>query len=217
MLKGKKYISSMLLMGVLCALVGCNGTPSSKQTDNEVDTPVVTASQNTESSKVDDNGDKTVATSGTKDESNKQNNNYQDVEDAPEVSESVQEYTELSIYCVDDDYSEKDSVMVAVPSDTEITARVITDAVVSEFQDRNIEIGIDDVTVDGGTVVVSFCSDKAPVTDVGAGIESLILDCISQSILDNLSSCKEIIFRIEGEAYESGHLMFEYDQPYLWN
>ena len=87
--------------------------------------------------------------------------------------------------------------------------------VVSAMKDEAFFIGVNDVFLQGDMVVVDFRADAAPVIDVGSSVEGTILDAIGQSILDNLSECSGVIFRIEGGPYETGHFEMGIDEVYI--
>ncbi len=204
MLKGKKVnVACLLCTTMLCALIGCKGTDGNKAAKDESSpSPVVNVTQEVEPSVENTDGSM---------------NQDSDVEqDKDEIIEDKEKTKDISVYCINDDVSDKDSVKVCVPQDEEITAELITKLVVSEFANQNLTLGVKDVSEKDGIVIVNFTGDDAPVLNVGAGIEVIILDCISQSILDNISSCDKIIFRVDGKAYESGHQCFGFDEPYLW-
>ncbi|MDD6206925.1 MAG: GerMN domain-containing protein [Clostridiales bacterium] len=134
---------------------------------------------------------------------------------ASDTNESSEE-KDLPIYSINDDSLEKEDTTATVTcEDGKVTARVVVDAVVEDFQNHSIEIGIDKVTEKGNTVYVSFQSGTAPLANVGAGVESTILDCISQSLLDNLDSCSRVVFQAEGQAYCSGHYEFGKEEAYI--
>lgn len=134
-----------------------------------------------------------------------------------EIKEALMNKKELSIYCMDDDGNGIESVSAIVDENTEIDAVVVTEAVVNEFSNHNLDIQIDKVTTDeNGSVFVSFQKDAPPVKDVEEDVECFILDCISQSILDNVETSKAVIFQIEGNAYVTEHVEFKESQAYDW-
>lgn len=134
-----------------------------------------------------------------------------------DIKEALMNKKELSIYCIDDDGSGIESVSTFVDENAEIDAVVVTEAVVNEFSDHNLDIQIDKVTTDeNGNVFVSFQKDAPPVKDVEEDVEYFILDCISQSILDNVETSKAVIFQIEGNAYVTEHIEFKESQAYDW-
>lgn len=138
-----------------------------------------------------------------------------DVTEEPSKVESIDKQS-LPIYSINDETFECEATVALLPKDTKITAKVIVDAVVASLKEHNLEVGIDSLSTEGDKVIVSLMKDKEPLLHAGAGVEATILDCISQSLLDNLEDCKKVIFRIEGKAYESGHFVFEMDEAYSW-
>ncbi len=124
---------------------------------------------------------------------------------------------ELQLYTVNVDSGEIEAETALVPADTKITPDLIVEKVVESMADRSIEVGIEKVSYEGDTVIVSFYKDKAPISDVGAGYEGAILDAIAQSLIDNdkLDKFKKVIYRAEGEAYASGHMELGIDEVYL--
>jgi hypothetical protein len=122
---------------------------------------------------------------------------------------------EISIYTMNDATFEVESTVALIPQDSEITPELIVDLVVDSLADRLVEVGIEEVIVNNDTVIVSFQSDQPPLVNVGGGIEGTILDAIAQSIVDNIDYSPKVIFRVEGEAYASGHFEFDIDEVYL--
>lgn len=126
---------------------------------------------------------------------------------------------EIDIYTINETSLELEDVKATVSYEGELTPQIIVDAVTGSFLEHGIEIGIDHVETEKDMVIVSFTGEeegKAPLCNTGSGVEGVILDAISQSLLDNIASCKEVIFRIEDRAYESGVFVFDYDQAYKW-
>lgn len=123
----------------------------------------------------------------------------------------------LPIYCINDDGSDIESVVVYLDANAEVNAVTIVDEVVGEFSNHNLTIDIDKVTEDAdGNVIVSFIKDTVPVKGVKEDVEYLILDCISQSILDDDKTSQAVIFQIEGNAYESDNITFKENEAYNW-
>lgn len=122
---------------------------------------------------------------------------------------------EISIYTMNDSTFEVESTIALVPEDSEINPELIVNLVVDSLADRLVEVGIHEVIVDNNTVIVSFLSNHPPLVNVGGGIEGTILDAIAQSLVDNITNSPKVIFRVEGEAYASGHFEFDIDEVYL--
>lgn len=121
---------------------------------------------------------------------------------------------QIQIYEMNDETLEREAISIPVPKGQEVTASFVVSTVLNTFAQRGIEIGLDKVTEKEDTVIVSFQNKKPPLTDVGSGVEETILDCISMSLLDNVKTCKNVVFQAEGKAYESGHFVFEKDEVY---
>ena len=125
---------------------------------------------------------------------------------------------EISIYTLNETTLEVEVVEALVPEESEITPDLIVDMVVDSLADRLVMVGIDEVTTKDDTVIVSFLSDVAPSANVGSGPEGTILDCLAQSLVDNLVNYPDypkVIFRLEGQAYASGHFEFGINEVYL--
>lgn len=139
-----------------------------------------------------------------------------DISATPSASAKTPSNTrELPIYTLNDDSMECEAVVAMIPDTGKITAQIIVDTVVDAIGEHGLQVGIDAVTSDKDRVIVSFKSDSAPIWNTGSGVESTILDCIAQSLLDNLEECKNVVFRVDGKAYESGHNYYEIDEPYM--
>lgn len=124
------------------------------------------------------------------------------------------ENSEVTIYTLNPDSLEKEAVTVLMV-ENELNAEVIVEHVVAAMEDSGFYIGINEIFTKEDAVIIDFKEDAAPVCGVGASVEGAILDIIGQSILDNLLDCKKIIYRIEGKAYQTGHLEFEFDEVYI--
>ena len=125
------------------------------------------------------------------------------------------EHREVTIYTLNPNTLKKEAVTVLIQVESELDAEVIVEQVVVAMEDSGFYIGINEIFTEEDTVIIDFDADSAPVCGVGASVEGAILDIIGQSILDNILDCKKIIYRIEGEAYETGHLQFEFDEVYI--
>lgn len=125
------------------------------------------------------------------------------------------ENTEITIYTLNSDSLEKEAVSVLVTLEDALTPELILEQVVEAMEDEGFYIGIHGIRIQDDGVTIDFKSDAAPVIDVGASVEGLILDILAQSILDNLPQYKKIYISIEGQPYKTGHLEFELDDVYL--
>lgn len=121
---------------------------------------------------------------------------------------------ELLIYVVNSTM-DLDTITALVPADSEITPQLILDTVVNSMADQSLFIGVESVTTQDDTVIISFYADKPPLTDVGSGLEHQILDAIAQSLTENLDDYNKIIYRVEGGPYISGHIELGIDEIYF--
>lgn len=135
----------------------------------------------------------------------------EDTGDEVEKEEEEEEIKEVPIYSINDDSLESEQTYVTMEA---VTPEAVVQAVVDSLAEHSLEVGIDSVTMEGDTVIVSFLFGKAPLTAVGSTVEETILNSIADSLLDNVDGCKKVVFRAEGEAYESGHYAFGIDEVY---
>lgn len=158
--------------------------------------------------------DKPEETPGVSTEQPTQTPEQTETPSVPETEEPQQgeEKKEISIYTINDDTLESEPVTVEV--DKALTPETVVEASVKSLEEHSLEIGIYSVSMEKDTVIVSFYKDTAPVIGVGSGVEETILNCISDSLIDNLEACKNVIFRVEDGPYESGHMVFEMDEVY---
>lgn len=227
MKKNSKYI--ILFALCLTIMSGCN-SKKAKTEPTQTPTQEVTQqpeenTQEPEATDSEQTTDKPIETQGpvsTEEAKNTDNANTNDAnatkkpenENSNTTSDSSKK--ELPIYTINDTTLETESAIAMVPADSKLTPELVVNAVVDNFKEHNLQVGIDFVKEKEDAVIVSFKSDKAPLTDVGAGVEATILDCISQTLLDTFDTCKKVIFQVEGKAYESGHLLYEIDEAYNW-
>ncbi len=156
-----------------------------------------------------------IGTSEDKDdESDKAKTN--EVQSPAPTNETVQPISniELMVYVVNGQ-GDLETRTALVSQDINITPEVVLETVVESMADNSIIVGIEDVTSEGDAIIVSFYSDKAPLSNVGSGIELGILNAIAQSLLDNLDNYNKIIYRAEGDVYSSGHMEFDIDEVYM--
>lgn len=161
---------------------------------------------------------KVTATEGDQIEKTKNPTKEQSDKEGKDSYRNVLKNTkQLPIYCINEDGTDIEPVDIFIDEKADVDAALVIDEVVSEYSDHNITIGIDHVKQDDKeSVFVSFKKHTAPVTGVEEEIESMILDSISQSILDNVEDCRAVIFQVEGNAYQSEHISFKENEAYDW-
>jgi hypothetical protein len=212
----KRILTMMVMLTVsMTTVTGCNRESNDvgnvngieETADNEVTTTQSEAKSGTTEAKTDNDAKDNDATSATNAEESA-------VTDKVDTEASTKDTVEISIYTMNDETLETEDAIALVPADEELTAEVIVNAVVSVFSDNNYDVGIQSVSQENDTVIVNLLRNSAPVTGVGASAEATTLDCISYSLIDNLPSCNKVIFRIEGEAYATGHIELGINEPY---
>lgn len=141
----------------------------------------------------------------------------EDVEENEDCQDALDNKKILPIYCINDTGDAIEMIDTFIDEEAEVDAEFVTEQVVNEFLDQDLTIKIDKVTVnDKGDVIVSFQKDSAPQKGVGKEAEGFILDCISQSILDDVDGSHAVIFQIEGDAYQSSHISLKKNEAYNW-
>lgn len=199
-----KNIILILILVSLFALTGCSNIKlktfkDADETNNNVekkeDTTEIDASKN-EKADPDSTEDSADSESPT-----------------PTTMQTI-ENTELIIYVVNSS-TNLDPVTALIPADSEITPELIVDTVVDSMADQSLALGIESVTTKDDSVIISFFSNQPPLSDVGSGLETAILDALAQSITENLDAYHKIIYRVEGGAYISGHIEMGIDEIYF--
>lgn len=116
----------------------------------------------------------------------------------------------LQIYTVDS--GEEQLVPLKVPLDADrVTPEFILDKVLENMDEK---IVVTEINVEKSRIYVSFSEESAPLKKCSETFETLILDCISNSLLDNLSYVDEVVFRAEKGAYHSENYSFGLDEVY---
>lgn len=211
-----KSFALILIISAVYLLTGCNSIRLKVFKEN--DEPKNNIESNVNNNNINNDSGSDI----TKSENNgaekidvlNKNNEPSDTDNpTPTVIQPTQN-VELLIYVVNN-AADLDPVYALVPADEEITPQLIVETVVDSMADRSILIGVESVTTEGDTVIVSFYSDKAPLKDVGASFESAILDAIAQSLVENLDDYNKVIYRVEGGPYISGHIELEKDEVYF--
>ena len=206
-----RVASISMLTAVLMATNGCSSRPDKQILDNtSIDSNQTVQIETTEKNiQTEDNSIEYFASQTT--ESNPETKDT----DSPTIMPAASR--EISIYTINQDTLGVESVIALVPADSENTPQLIIDQVIDSPADNLVQIGVDEVTTQKDTVIVSFKSDQPPLTNVGSALEKTILDAIAQSLVDNLKDYPKVIFRVEGKPYSSGHYSFGPDQIYLDN
>jgi hypothetical protein len=206
----KKYVVLIVVLSTsLMLLAGC-GSKKENTNDNSV-TATVTPSANVTTTEETDNP--SDATNEEADDKSKETTNS--TENEATSTPEVEDQKELPIYTINNDTLEKEDYTDMIPKNQEVTAEFIVSEVVKVFEENGLTVGINSVTTKNDTIYVDFQSDKAPLVNVGSGVEATILDCIAQSLVDNLEGHNKVVYHVDGKAYESGHIVLELNDVYL--
>lgn len=202
----KKVILMLILIGVFI-FTGCSNLKlkTNKDTDDGL------------KSNIENINDPEEINSSDQDDIDNHDSNDEELLDDDTPTTTVIQPTrniELLIYVVNSE-TELDPVIALVPADNEITPSLVVDTVVDSMADQSLAIGIESVTTQDDTVIISFYSNQPPLSNVGSGFEVAILDAIAQSITENLDDYNKIIYRVEGGPYISGHIALGIDEIYF--
>ncbi len=116
----------------------------------------------------------------------------------------------LSIYTVDS--VEEQLVPIRVRMNTErVTPEFILDEVLTNLEEKVV---VEECSVENRRIYVVLNETYAPMNNCSKRFERLILDCISNSLLDNIEYIDEVVFQGKKGAYESENFSFEKDEAY---
>lgn len=123
---------------------------------------------------------------------------------------SVNAVRTVSLYTIDG--IEEQLVPLKVPiGSSRITPELIVDKVIENLDER---IVVTEIEVEKKRIYVTFSNEYAPIRKCSQEFETLILDCISNSLLDNIPYVEEVVFRSETGAYHSDNYEFGEDEVY---
>lgn len=116
----------------------------------------------------------------------------------------------ILIYTIDD--IEGQLVPLKVPVASE---RVTPELIVNEVLDNIDEkVVVTEIETTKKRIYVSFSEEHVPIKKCSKQFETLILDCISNSLLDNIPYVNKVVFRSEKGAYHSSNFTFGIDEVY---
>lgn len=137
----------------------------------------------------------------------------------PSPTEAIEfdlnEKKEVFYYTVNPDTMETEAVSAMASKEYQGSPEEIMGMVVDTLEDSGYEIGIDQVFIEGTSVIVSFQAGEEPVSGLFEEEEKAILDAIAQSLLDNLEEYNQVSYRINNGAYESDNFSYQIDYIYM--
>ncbi|TAH72160.1 MAG: hypothetical protein EWM47_03815 [Anaerolineaceae bacterium] len=206
----RRYNKNIVLILILISIFVFTGCSSIRlKIFKDTDKPNNIVEKNDDIINIDASDNKDIDDS----ESNLDDNSSDSDTPTPTVIQPIRNI-ELLIYVVNSN-ADLDLVSALVPADSEITPELIVNTVVDSMADQSLVIGIESVTTQDDTVIVSFYSDQPPLSNVGSGTENAILNAIAQSLTENLDDYNKVIYRVEGGPYVSGHIELGLDEIYF--
>lgn len=116
----------------------------------------------------------------------------------------------ISIYTVDSLEEQLVPLKVMVSSER-ITPEYIVEEVIRNLDEK---VEVTEIQVKDNRVYVMFHESYVPVSGCSKVFEELILDCISNSLLDNIPYIEEVVFRCSDRAYQSANFSFGKEEVY---
>ncbi len=116
----------------------------------------------------------------------------------------------MLIYTIDDIEGQLVPLKVPIASER-VTPELIVNEVLDNIDEKVVVTEIETVKK---RIYVSFSEEYVPIKKCSKKFETLILDCISNSLLDNISYVNKVVFRSEKGAYHSSNFTFEMDEVY---
>lgn len=127
----------------------------------------------------------------------------------------VQTYTEknmITIYSINSDNMTLIPVSVKKEDQTTYTVADICNLVIDNLEEDDIILT--SCRLKSNTAYISFSSKGKPIKNCSKKMEKLILEAISNSVLDNIDSCENVVFRCDEKAYQSENRSFEKNEVY---
>lgn len=129
----------------------------------------------------------------------------------PSVDASrTDEIETISIYTVDSVEEQLVPLKVMVSSER-ITPEYIVEEVIRNLDEK---VEVTEIQVKDNRVYVMFHESYVPVSGCSKVFEELILDCISNSLLDNIPYIEEVVFQCSDRAYQSDNFSFGEEEVY---
>lgn len=117
----------------------------------------------------------------------------------------------ITVYSINPD----SQTLVPVPvrkGKEKISEKYIVSLVLNNLMEYQIKPPV--IKKKGNRLYISFSSEGEPVKNCNKKLEKLILECFANSIIDNIETCHDIIFQVDGKAYKSDNLEFGKEEIY---
>lgn len=133
----------------------------------------------------------------------------------PELTDAPGGLVRLKYYTVSASSHSIKNAVVLVGSKYEITPSRIIGLIVDSLEDQSVIVDIDSVSIIDGVCVIDFDTSIRSISEKDTQLENAILDACAQSILDNISDCTAVSYKIDGGAYTTDGHSFAEDQIYM--
>lgn len=121
----------------------------------------------------------------------------------------------VDYYTVNVSNCSRKNAMMVVESLDEITPDLLIESIIDTLSDQSVLLDVDSISLSDGVCIVSFSDRMREISEDNTELEDAILDACATSIIDNVIDCSSIVFRIEGEAYETVGHSFDIDFVYM--
>ena len=125
------------------------------------------------------------------------------------------EMRELQIYTLSADLENVEAVTALVSAEGDLTPEMIIEVVLEAMADAAYFVEVLGISIESDMIIVDFCKEAPPVTNINHEVENAILDAIGQSLLDNLPAYNRIGYSVEGDAYQTKNIELALGESYI--
>ena len=125
------------------------------------------------------------------------------------------EMRELQIYTLSVDLENVEAVTALVSAEGDLTPEIIIEVVLEAMADAAYFVEVLGISIESDMIIVDFCKEAPPVTNINHEVENAILDAIGQSLLDNLPAYNRIGYSVEGDAYQTKNIELALGESYI--
>lgn len=108
-----------------------------------------------------------------------------------------------------------DTAETLVLENIAVTPRLMVDYCLDAFSDEEIELEVIHIKTENGLCIVDFDESINEMEPLGRVTETLILDALAMSILDNCEEVEKVTFTINGNAYKTSNISLDEGETYL--
>ena len=108
-----------------------------------------------------------------------------------------------------------DTAETLVMESIEVTPKLIVDYCLDAFSDEEIELEVIHIKNEEGLCTIDFNDSIFAAEEMGRVTETLILDALAMSVLDNCENVEKVTFTINGKAYKTSNRSLGEDETYM--